>query len=161
MANQRILVEREDGVGIITLNRPETLDVINRKLGAELLDAVKVLEADDATGCLAITGAGEKTLVAASRSRWKTTSATHAKSRIALAIPGVPRELRLCQAGHRHDQRPLLRRRRSARLRTRHPGRVRELHRHCPRQIMMTSDLSWIGEHHHGESGYRQLTATS
>ena len=103
MAYQRILVEREDSVGIITLNRPEILDVINRKLGAELLDAVKVLEADDATGCLAITGAGEKTL----------------------------------------------------------PGRVRELHRHCPRQIMMTSDLSWIGEHHHDESGYRQLAATS
>jgi Enoyl-CoA hydratase/isomerase len=60
MAYEHILVEREDGVGIVTLNRPETLNAMNRKLGAELLDAVKVLEADDAIGCLVITGAGDK-----------------------------------------------------------------------------------------------------
>src|SRR5436190_14080400 len=60
MAYEHILVEREDGVGIVTLNRPETLNAMNRKLGAELLDAVKLLEADDAIGCLVITGAGDK-----------------------------------------------------------------------------------------------------
>ena len=36
MAYEHILVEREDGVGIVTLNRPETLNAMNRKLGAEL-----------------------------------------------------------------------------------------------------------------------------
>src|SRR6516165_3092367 len=60
MRYENILVEREDGVGIVTLNRPEALNAINRKLGAELLDAVKRLEADDAIGCLSITGAGDK-----------------------------------------------------------------------------------------------------
>ena len=60
MTYEHILVEREDGVGILTLNRPESLNAINRKLGAELLDAVKTLEADDAIGCLIITGAGDK-----------------------------------------------------------------------------------------------------
>jgi enoyl-CoA hydratase/carnithine racemase len=60
MAYEHILVEREDGVGIVTLNRPEVLNAINRKLGAELLDAVKTLDADDAIGCLVITGAGDK-----------------------------------------------------------------------------------------------------
>ena len=60
MTYEHILVEREDGVGIVTLNRPESLNAINRKLGAELLDAVKTLEADDAIGCLIITGAGDK-----------------------------------------------------------------------------------------------------
>ena len=60
MTYEHILVEREDGVGIVTLNRPEALNAMNRKLGAELLDAVKGLEADDAIGCLIITGAGDK-----------------------------------------------------------------------------------------------------
>jgi enoyl-CoA hydratase len=60
MTYEHILVEREDGVGIVTLNRPESLNAINRKLGAELLDAVKTLDADDAIGCLIITGAGDK-----------------------------------------------------------------------------------------------------
>lgn len=64
MAYEHILVEREDGVGIVTLNRPDVLNAMNRKLGAELLDAVKTLEADDAIGCLVVTGAGDKAFTA-------------------------------------------------------------------------------------------------
>jgi enoyl-CoA hydratase len=60
MTYEHILVEREEGVGIITLNRPDALNAMNRRLGAELLDAVKTLEGDDAVGCLVITGAGDK-----------------------------------------------------------------------------------------------------
>ena len=60
MAYQHILVDIEDGVGIVTLNRPEQLNAMNRKLSGELHDAVKALEADDAIGCIVITGAGEK-----------------------------------------------------------------------------------------------------
>jgi enoyl-CoA hydratase/carnithine racemase len=60
MAYEYILIERQDGVGIVTLNRPEALNAINRKLGTELLDAVKTLDADDAIGCLVVTGAGDK-----------------------------------------------------------------------------------------------------
>jgi len=60
MAYEHILIEREDGVGIVTLNRPEVLNAMNRKLGNELLDAVKTLDADDRVGCLVITGAGDK-----------------------------------------------------------------------------------------------------
>jgi enoyl-CoA hydratase/carnithine racemase len=60
MAYEHILIEREDGVGIVTLNRPEVLNAMNRKLGNELLDAVKTLDADDGVGCLVITGAGDK-----------------------------------------------------------------------------------------------------
>lgn len=60
MSYEHILVDREDGVGIVTLNRPDVLNAMNRKLGAELLDAVKTLEADDSIGCLVITGAGDK-----------------------------------------------------------------------------------------------------
>ena len=60
MAYEHILIERQDGVGIVTLNRPEALNAINRQLGNELLDAVKTLDGDDAIGCLVITGAGDK-----------------------------------------------------------------------------------------------------
>src|SRR5262245_63620691 len=60
MTYENILGERDDGVGIVTLNRPNALNAMNRKLGAELLDAVRTLEADDEIGCLVITGAGDK-----------------------------------------------------------------------------------------------------
>ena len=64
MTYEHILMEREEGVGIVTLNRPDVLNAMNRKLGAELLDAVKTLEADGAIGCLVITGAGDKAFTA-------------------------------------------------------------------------------------------------
>src|ERR1700710_2105845 len=60
MTYEHILLDREDGVGIITLNRPDVLNAMNRKLSAELAEAVKVLDADDAVGCIVITGAGER-----------------------------------------------------------------------------------------------------
>src|SRR3954449_4715155 len=60
MTYKHILVDVEDGVAILTLNRPESLNAMNRKLGRELHDAVKQAEADDAIGCIVITGAGER-----------------------------------------------------------------------------------------------------
>jgi enoyl-CoA hydratase len=64
MTYEHILVDNEDGVAIITLNRPEKLNAMNRKLGIELHDAVKKAEADDSIGCLVITGAGERAFTA-------------------------------------------------------------------------------------------------
>jgi enoyl-CoA hydratase len=60
MAYEQILVDTEDGVGIVTLNRPDVLNAMSRKLSSELHDAVKALEADDAIGCIVITGSGER-----------------------------------------------------------------------------------------------------
>src|SRR5271170_3820014 len=60
MSYEHILVDREDGVGIVTLNRPDQLNAKNRKLSSELRDAVKELDADDGIGCIVITGAGER-----------------------------------------------------------------------------------------------------
>jgi enoyl-CoA hydratase len=57
---EHILVEVEDGVAIVTLNRPDKMNAMNRKLNRELLAAVKAAEADDAIGCIVITGAGER-----------------------------------------------------------------------------------------------------
>ena len=64
MAYEHILVDVEDGVAILTLNRPEKLNAMNRKLGQELHHAVKQMEADDAIGCIVITGAGERAFTA-------------------------------------------------------------------------------------------------
>jgi enoyl-CoA hydratase len=60
MTYEHILVDVEDGVTIITLNRPEKLNAMNRKLNEELHHAVKAAEADDAIGCIVLTGSGEK-----------------------------------------------------------------------------------------------------
>jgi len=60
MTYQHILVDVEDGVGIVTLNRLEKLNAMNRQLSSELQDAVKRMDADDTIGCIVITGAGER-----------------------------------------------------------------------------------------------------
>ena len=60
MTYEHILVEQEDGVAILTLNRPDKLNAMNRVLSQELRDAVKQADADDAIGCIVVTGAGEK-----------------------------------------------------------------------------------------------------
>lgn len=59
-AYEHILVEQEEGVGIVTLNRPEVLNAMNNKLTAELQEAVRDFAVDDGIGCIVITGSGEK-----------------------------------------------------------------------------------------------------
>ena len=60
MAYEHILVEKEEGVAIITLNRPEVLNAMNRKLSSELYEAVMEANADDEIGCLILTGSGNR-----------------------------------------------------------------------------------------------------
>ena len=55
-----ILVEKTQGVAIVTMNRPEQLNAMNGQLTTELHDAVMQASADDAIGCLVITGAGKR-----------------------------------------------------------------------------------------------------
>ena len=64
MSYEHILYDIEDGVAIVTLNRPEKMNAMNRKLGQELHHAVKQAEADDAVGCIVITGAGDRAFTA-------------------------------------------------------------------------------------------------
>jgi enoyl-CoA hydratase len=51
-----IIVERRDRVGLITLNRPKSLNALNRKLAIETLAALKAFDADDQVGAIVITG---------------------------------------------------------------------------------------------------------
>jgi enoyl-CoA hydratase len=60
MADQVVLVEKTEGVAILTLNRPEQLNAMNAQLSAELRGAVARMGADDEIGCLVITGAGTR-----------------------------------------------------------------------------------------------------
>lgn len=60
MAYETILTDVEDGVAVVTLNRPDVLNAMSRQLSRELHDAVKAFEADDAVGCIVITGSGER-----------------------------------------------------------------------------------------------------
>jgi enoyl-CoA hydratase/carnithine racemase len=55
-----ILVEKTEGVGIVTLNRPQHLNAMNDQLSAELHEAVTALAADAEIGCLVVTGSGAK-----------------------------------------------------------------------------------------------------
>lgn len=56
MAYENILVETDAGVGVIRLNRPKALNALNDALIAELSAALDAFEADDAIGCILITG---------------------------------------------------------------------------------------------------------
>jgi len=61
---QYILVERDERVGIVTLNRPEQLNALNFQLVRELGDALKDFDRDETIGCIIITGSGEKAFAA-------------------------------------------------------------------------------------------------
>ncbi len=56
MAFENIIVERDDAVGIITLNRPAALNALSSPLMGELMQALSEFEDDDRIGCLVLTG---------------------------------------------------------------------------------------------------------
>src|SRR6476469_4955535 len=57
MNYEAIQVRTENGkVGIITLNRPKQLNALNDQLMDELGAALKAFDADDAIGCIVLTG---------------------------------------------------------------------------------------------------------
>ncbi len=56
MAYGTLIVEIEDYVALIRLNRPEALNALNSRLVAELVHAIAEAEANDKVRCLVITG---------------------------------------------------------------------------------------------------------
>lgn len=56
MAYENIKVERQDGVGIVTLDRPKAMNALCAALIDELAQALDELETDDSIGCLVLTG---------------------------------------------------------------------------------------------------------
>ncbi len=58
MTYEHVLFACADGVATVTLNRPERLNALNRRLGLELLDAVARCAADTEVRCVVLTGTG-------------------------------------------------------------------------------------------------------
>jgi enoyl-CoA hydratase len=64
MGYENLIVERDDAVLIITINRPTVLNALNGQVLDELSDAINQARADDSVRALVLTGAGEKAFVA-------------------------------------------------------------------------------------------------
>ena len=56
MAYENIIVDTQDQVGIITLNRPQALNALCADLIRELTEALDAFEADAGVGCILVTG---------------------------------------------------------------------------------------------------------
>lgn len=56
MAYENIIVEIEDHISLITLNRPDALNALNQELLSELVDALQDAQKNDKVRCVVITG---------------------------------------------------------------------------------------------------------
>jgi enoyl-CoA hydratase len=61
---QYILTERDERVGIVTLNRPKELNALSMGVVAEVASALGEFDRDENIGCMVITGAGDKAFAA-------------------------------------------------------------------------------------------------
>lgn len=61
---ENILVQQDNGIGTITINRPKKLNALNKATIQELHEAFDSLDKDTATKVIIITGSGEKAFVA-------------------------------------------------------------------------------------------------
>jgi enoyl-CoA hydratase len=64
MAYQNILVQREDSIGLILVNRPDKLNALNKATMGELIAAVDELGSDQSIRVIIFSGVGEKSFVA-------------------------------------------------------------------------------------------------
>ncbi|GGB78117.1 enoyl-CoA hydratase [Flavobacterium suaedae] len=64
MAFENILTEVNDGLGLITINRPSKLNALNKATIQELHEAFKAFDSDSTVKVIIVTGSGEKAFVA-------------------------------------------------------------------------------------------------
>ncbi|WP_294285883.1 enoyl-CoA hydratase-related protein [uncultured Chryseobacterium sp.] len=64
MSYENILLQKEDRISIITINRPESLNALNAKTISELSSALNELDSDTSCRVIIFTGSGEKSFVA-------------------------------------------------------------------------------------------------
>lgn len=60
MASQNIFVEIEDGIGVLTINRPEVRNAVDYQTWDDIREAIQVFGANDDVKVVIITGAGGK-----------------------------------------------------------------------------------------------------
>jgi enoyl-CoA hydratase len=58
MSEPELLVEKADGVAVLTLNRPTAMNALSRRLRATLVETMRALEGDADVGVVILTGAG-------------------------------------------------------------------------------------------------------
>lgn len=64
MSYENILLNKEDKLSIITINRPESLNALNAKTIQEISSALEELDSDPTCRVIILTGSGEKSFVA-------------------------------------------------------------------------------------------------
>ena len=64
MNYENILIEKSEGIALLTINRPEKLNALNKATIADIHDALSGLKNDDEVRVVIITGSGEKAFVA-------------------------------------------------------------------------------------------------
>jgi len=80
MSYKNILVEKKDGIGYITINRPEVLNVLNKETLGELLTAVEEAEHDKTINVVLLTGSGKAFIAGADIKQMKDMSPLEAKA---------------------------------------------------------------------------------
>ncbi|WP_405133305.1 enoyl-CoA hydratase/isomerase family protein [Nocardia sp. NBC_01388] len=59
-----VLIEKRDGLGLVTLNRPRAINALNHRMALAILDALRAWAGDDEVRTVVLTGAGERGLCA-------------------------------------------------------------------------------------------------
>jgi enoyl-CoA hydratase len=63
MIYKHLLIDREEHVAVLTINRPEKYNALNDEVVAEISSAMDELAADDGVRAIVITGAGDKAFI--------------------------------------------------------------------------------------------------
>jgi enoyl-CoA hydratase len=63
MALENLLYEKRNGIGYVTINRPEKLNALNQKMMEELDECFQDIKGDDEVWAIIVTGAGERAFV--------------------------------------------------------------------------------------------------
>ncbi len=59
MSFETLLLEKKEGIAVLTLNRPERMNALNPKMAGELVQALQEVNQDDEVRVLVVTGAGK------------------------------------------------------------------------------------------------------
>ena len=59
MSYETLIIEKEDGIATITLNRPEVMNAWNPQMASEASEAIESMDRDDAVKVVVLTGAGK------------------------------------------------------------------------------------------------------
>ncbi len=61
---EQIILDIEDGIAVLTLNRPEKMNAFTAKMMHELIAALDITDADDSVRAVIVTGSGERAFCA-------------------------------------------------------------------------------------------------